>query len=109
MLQVRDGRTVLVLDSSELVSLDPALAILAGSGLLALSSKSPSQYGVEALFEQIEAALKQDETSGRRNFTSAQFDPVDGHPIHFRRSVSGTKEGVEWNVKIMRFPETSDR
>jgi hypothetical protein len=102
LLQVRGGRVVVVVDSGEMVYLDPSLAVAAGSAVLAVSSDNPRQYGVEALFEQIEAVLRQDETTGRRNYTTAQFDPADGHPSHFRRSVSGTKEAVEWNVKLTR-------
>lgn len=104
LLQVRGGRVVLVVDNGDVVYLDPSLAIVAGLGGLAVSSESPGQYGVAALFEQIEAALRHDETTGRRNYTTARFDPKDGHPNHFRRSVSGTKEGVEWNIKLTRIP-----
>lgn len=109
LVQVRDGRTVVVVDSGEVVYLDPALAVAAGSGALALSSEPPSRFGVLALFEQMEAALRQDETSGRRNFTTARFDPTDGHPTHFRRSVRSTKQAIEWNVKMTRFPAAPPR
>lgn len=102
LLQVRGGRVVVVVDGGEVVYLDPSLVVAAGSAVLAVASENPRQYGVEALFEQIETALRQDETTGRRNYTTAQFDPVDGHPSHYRRSVSGTKESVEWHVKLTR-------
>ncbi|MHB1423008.1 MAG: hypothetical protein ACYC3I_07400 [Gemmataceae bacterium] len=109
LVQVREDRTVVVVDSGEIVYLDPALAVAAGSGVLTLSLESPSHYGVLALFEQMEAALRQDEKSGRRHFTTARFDPTDGHPSHFRRSFGGTKEGIEWTVKMTRFPPTPPR
>jgi hypothetical protein len=57
---------------------------------------------VSALFEQIEAALRQDETADRRNFATAQFDPKDGHPLRYVRRVRGTKERMEWHVKLTR-------
>ena len=104
MVQVRDGRVVVIVDSGEVVHLDPALAVVAGSGALAVSSENPGSYGVPALFDQIEAGLRQDEKAGRRNFATAQFDPVDGHPNYYRRSVRGMKDRVEWNIKLTRVP-----
>ncbi len=99
---VRSGRVVLVVDTGEVVYLDPSLAIVAGAGLLALSSDDPGHYGVPALLDEIEAALRRDETAQRPNFATARFDPKDGHPYHYVHRVRGTKERVEWNVKLTR-------
>ena len=100
LVQVRSGRVVLVLCNDDLAYLDPSLALVAGLGVPALSSENPRQFAVLALFDKIEAALRQDEMSGRRNFATAQFDPKDGHPFHYVHRIRGTKERVEWNIKI---------
>jgi hypothetical protein len=100
LVQVREGRVVLVVCNSDVVYLDPSLACSAGLGVLALSSENPNQYSVPALFDAIETTLRQDESAGRRNFATAQFDPKDGHPFHYVHGVRGTKERVEWNVKL---------
>lgn len=102
LVQIRGGHVVLIVDNGDLVYLDPALAVVAGLGVLALSVEEPSRYGVSALFDEIEATLRQDEMSGSRNFATAQFDPRDGHPLHYVHRVRGTKERVEWNIKMTR-------
>jgi hypothetical protein len=100
LVQVRSGQVVLVVYNRDVVYLDPSLASVAGLGALALSSENPRQFGVSALFDEIEATQRQDASSGRRNFATAQFDPKDGHPFHYVHRVAGTKERVEWNVKL---------
>ena len=102
MVKVRDGRVVFVADTGEVLYLDPSLAIVAGPSILALSSEAARNYGVPALFDEIEAGMRQDEKAGRRNFTTAQFDPVDGHPNYYRRSVRRMKDRMEWFVKLKR-------
>jgi len=102
LVKVRGGRVVLVVDNDTVVYLEPSLAVVAGPAPLSVSSEDPGRYGVAALFEQIETALRQDETTGRRNFATAKFDAKDGHPFHYVRRVRGTKDRVEWNVKLTR-------
>jgi hypothetical protein len=97
---VRGGQVVLVVDNGDVVNLNPSLALVAGPTVFALSPADAGQYGVPALFARIEAALRQDEAAGRRSFSTAQFDPKDGHPFHYVHRVQGTKERVEWNVKL---------
>jgi hypothetical protein len=102
VVEVRGGRVVQVVDRSGVVYLEPSLAVVAGPAPLGVSSEDPEHYGVPALFEQIETALRQDETSGRRNFATAKFNAKDGHPFHYVRRVRGTKDRVEWNIKLTR-------
>ncbi|HTU17978.1 MAG TPA: DUF6174 domain-containing protein [Gemmataceae bacterium] len=109
LVKVRNGRVVLVVDTGEVVYLEPSLATVAGPGVLALSSQDASNYGVPALFDDIEAALRRDEAAGRKNYTQAQFDPSDGHPRHYIHSERGTKERVEWHVKFKRVGPRSRR
>jgi|SRR5579875_3704729 hypothetical protein len=104
LVQVRSGQTVLVVHDNEVVYLDPSLAFAAGVGVLALSSESPQQYGVPALFDAMEMMLRQEGPAGRRNFATAQFDPQDGHPFHYVYRVRGTKERTEWNIKMTPLP-----
>jgi hypothetical protein len=100
LVQVRSGQVVLVVCNSAVVYLDPSLALVAGLGAPALSPENPRRFGVPALFDEIEAALRADESSGRRNFATAQFDPTDGHPFHYVHRTRGTKERVEWNIRF---------
>ncbi len=50
----------------------------------------------------MEEALRHDEASGGRNYITAKFDPADGHPQHYVRRIRGTKERVEWFVRLER-------
>jgi hypothetical protein len=102
LVQVRGGRVVFAAEDNQLVFVDAALAGIAGPELLAASSQNASGYGVPALLGEIEAALRRDQTAGRRNFATARFDPRDGHPYHYVHRVRGSKERVEWNVKLSR-------
>ncbi len=101
-VQVRGDRVVLVVDSGEVVHLEPSLALLAGPAALAASSEEAEQYGVPGLFEQMETALHQDEATGRRNFATASFDATDGHPFHYVHRIRDTKDRTEWNIKLTR-------
>jgi hypothetical protein len=103
-VRVRGGRVVLVVDNGEVVYFDSSLAFVAGPGVLVMSTADVEHYGVEALFAQIETALRLGESAGRRDFATAQFDPKDGHAFHYVHRVRGTKERVEWNVKMTRNP-----
>jgi hypothetical protein len=100
LVQVRGGQVVLIVCDSDVVYLYPSIALVAGLGVPALSSNDPRQFGIPALFAEIERTMRQDELSGRRNFASAQFDPKDGHPFHYVHRVRGTKERIEWNIKF---------
>src|SRR5579884_1821870 len=95
LVQVRGGHAVLVVCDSDVVYLDPSLALVAGLAVPALSSDDPRQFGIPALFTEIEATLRQDASSGQRSFATAQFDPKDGHPFHYVHRVRGTKERIE--------------
>ena len=102
LVQVRAGRVVLIMEGDEVLYLEPSLAAVMGSGVFSLSSEEPRRYGVQALFAQIEEAMRQADTAARRDFVKADFDPHDGHPSHFIHRVRGTKQRVEWFVKLTR-------
>jgi hypothetical protein len=104
VVAVRGGRVRMVGSNGHILFLDPALAILAGAGFLALPPEDLRRHGVEALFDRMEEALREDAASGRRNYVTAKFDPVDGHPQHYVRRIRGTRERVEWLVRRDRPP-----
>jgi hypothetical protein len=99
---VRGGKVALVGCNGELLYAAPALAVLAGPGLLAPPREDLRRHGVEALFRQIEEALREDQASGGRNYATAKFDPADGHPQHYVHRIRGSKERVEWLVRLER-------
>lgn len=90
-VKVRGGQTVYVEANGEFLGVE-------------MTAKVADRYGVPAMFDEIEARLQRDAASGRRNFATAQFDPKDGHPFHYVHRVGGTKERVEWNIKMTRPP-----
>lgn len=104
LVQVRGGRVVLLADEREVVYVDPRLAVVAGPVVLAVLSENPRHYGVPALFEEIEAAVRQRAAGEPRDYIKADFDPKDGHPYHFIHRVPRTKDRVEWFVKLTRLP-----
>ncbi len=101
-VEVRAGRVVLAVRNNEVLYLDPSLSVVAGPAIAALSSEGPERYGVPPLFDEIDAALRRDQKAERRNFATARFDPMDGHPYHYVHRVRGTRDRVEWNVKLKR-------
>lgn len=102
-VQVRGGRIVAVAEEGELVYVDPSLALVAGCGGLALAADNPERYGMEALFDEIETALRQRAPADRRFYLKADFEK-DGHPSHFVSYDPHTKGRVEWFIKLTRLP-----
>lgn len=105
LIRVRSRQVVLIVENGEVIYLNPSLAGIAGLGVPALSQATPEKYVVAALFNEIEAALHRDESSGRRNFVSAQFDPKDGHPQHYVHRDRSSKERVEWHIRFTKMNE----
>ena len=58
-----------------------------------------------ALYGFIEEFMQQDSQPGSpRTFTNVLFDPVDGHLIHYVRSVASKRERVEITVRLTPLP-----
>jgi hypothetical protein len=56
---------------------------------------------VEGLFNMIGRALEEDaHKAGRRNYATATFDPLDGHPQRYIHRVAGTHQRREWIVTL---------
>jgi len=88
-VQVRNGR---------------ALGVIM-NGTLALESRLYPYHTMPALYGFIEEFMKQDEQPGRpRTFTTVLFDPVDGHLIHYVRSVASKRERQEIIVRLTPAP-----
>jgi hypothetical protein len=102
---VRTGRVVAVadLDRGEVVYLAPSLALVAGTAASALSSDDPLRYDMPALFDEIEAALRQNATAERRTYIKADFDK-DGYLSHYVHYDPHTKDRIEWFVKLSSVP-----
>jgi hypothetical protein len=102
VLEVRGGRVRMAGSNKELLYLDPSMAVLVGPAILALPPEDLRRHGVEALFDRMEEALKDNAAAGGRNYLTAKFDPIDGHPEHYVCRIRGTKERVEWFVRLER-------
>jgi hypothetical protein len=56
---------------------------------------------MDDLFDRIDNRLRADrETGGPRPFVKADFDPHDGHVVHYVHSVARTRERLEIRVKL---------
>jgi len=96
VVTVRKGRTVAVVLKQKSPGLDDAEQ--------SLPARQYSYYGMDALFDDLEALLEQDAKPGRpRTFNRAIFDSQDGHLIHFTRSISA--EGVRLEIRVTRLEQ----
>jgi hypothetical protein len=96
---VRGGAVVALGANGELLRLEgggPAL----GLSVRALPGGAGEPVGALPLFDRIEAALRQDAAEGRRTYTTATFDPQNGHPVRYVRRVRATGEREEWNCTL---------
>jgi hypothetical protein len=68
-----------------------------------------SRFTIEGLFDEIENNLRRDaESPGKRNFATADFlMKEDGHPTRYVHRVAGTKQRVEWTVRLTRVTATT--
>lgn len=88
-VQVRNGKAVSVIMNDK----------------IALGSDQYSFYTMPALFGFIADFLEQDSQPGKpRTFTNVLFDPVDGHLIHYVRSVAVRRERQEISVRLQPVP-----
>ena len=104
-VKVRGGQVTSVVGKNEgIVQLDRTALLALGLGITAKPAvplESLPPLTVDAMFDLIEANLKRDATtSGSRNFATAKFDERDGHPLRYVHRRTGTKERLEWIVKL---------
>lgn len=55
---------------------------------------------VDTMLDFIESALAADQAAGRSNYTVADFDRTDGHPVRYVHRARGTHERLEWRVRV---------
>jgi hypothetical protein len=107
VVHVRDGQVVLVSMNKRVLWLAPWTGFALGPVVEALSPPpfNPRHYTMDALFGEIDRRLHEDEAGGRRNYATASFDPIDGHPTHYIHRVRGTHQRVEWTIRLRRVAE----
>jgi hypothetical protein len=106
-IKVRGGKVVSVVRNNEVRMFEDAAALVLGLPCLALEHPDENfqQHTVENFFKSIEAILHEDSTAAKRNYATASFDAVDGHPLHFVHRVAGTGRRLEWTIKLERVGE----
>jgi hypothetical protein len=97
---VREGQVVLEVVDGEAIYLDPAFGLAMGLSASAVGQVSRPK-GIEVVFNRMEEVLQSNASASRRNFTSAQFDPKDGHPRRFVHRVRDTGQREEWYLRIL--------
>jgi hypothetical protein len=75
------------------------------NGSIPLEPRQYPYYTMPALFGFIEEFMEQDRQPGKpRTFTNVLFDAVDGHLIHYLRSVASKRERQEITVRLTPVP-----
>ena len=102
-IKVRDGRVTSVVGRAEgILLIDETVGLALGPCIRA--NPPPDNMPpctVEEMFDEMERRLKRDvDSAGRRNYATAQFDTRDGHPHRYVHRVAGTKQRLEWIVKL---------
>ena len=73
------------------------------NGRIPLESRLYPYHTMPALFGFIEEFMEQDRQPGKlRTFTSVSFDAVDGHLIHYVRSVAGMRPFLSTEIASKR-------
>jgi hypothetical protein len=100
-VKVRDGRAVSLVCNGKPELLDERAGLVVGPIALLGDAAEAQEHTVEGLFRQIEQSLREDaERGGRRNYVTATFDREDGHPLRYIRRVAGSRDRMEWNIKL---------
>jgi hypothetical protein len=107
VLQVRRGRAVILGGDGTLLYLDPSLAALLGTGMLALPQEDVRLYGIDALFAQMAKDLREDAARGGRNYATAVFSPLDGHPTRYVHRIHRTHDRIEWLIRLDRLDRSA--
>ena len=104
---VRGGKVAFASCEGEVMALGPALA--AAIGLPGGGLGEPRAWDVPALFDHIEELLAEANTTARRSFLVAVFDPHAGYPRRFIRRIRGTSTREEWDVRVWPAGALQDR
>jgi hypothetical protein len=102
-IKVRGGRVTSVVGKADgILLIDETVGLALGPWIRA---KSPPDNmppcTVDEMLDEIQSRARRDaESTGRRNFATASFDSRDGHPHRYVHRVAGTKQRLEWIVKL---------
>jgi hypothetical protein len=100
-VKVRNNQVVSVFRNGEPLLLDNPAGLFLGSGSSTLPEGDYSAYGVDGLLAEIERLVNKGiDSEGKRNYATATFDKVDGHPIRFIFRVARSDTRLEWQVKL---------
>ena len=100
-VKVRDGKVVQASYNGEMLCFDDLAGLALGPATRSLALHDLSSLTVNGMLAQIEATLKEDETStSRRNYATASFDSRDGHPVRYVHRVAGTSKRLEWQIML---------
>jgi hypothetical protein len=94
---VRGGRVAWASCEGEVVCVSPAVGAVVG---LAAGAGTAGGRDVPAIFDHVEALLREEGSPGRRNLLVAVFDPQAGWPRRIIRRVRGTSTREEWNLHV---------
>jgi hypothetical protein len=73
---------------------------------VAVPPQTCADRDVTALFRLIASYLEVDSQPGApRVYVVGQFDPADGHPVHYVRRVTSSRRRIEVIVQLVRVPE----
>jgi hypothetical protein len=102
-VKVRNGQVVSVFRNGAPLLLDNAAGLFLGFGSRTLPEGDYSAYGVDGLFDEIERLVHEGiGGEGKRDYATATFDKVDGHPVRFIFRVARSDTRLEWQVKLRR-------
>lgn len=102
-VKVRGGKAVAVVCNGQVLRFDDLAGLTLGLSARMLPPEDLSSQTVEGFFRQIGAFLQQDAAAtGRRNYATASFHVLDGHPIRYVHRVAGTSQRLEWQIKLTR-------
>jgi hypothetical protein len=87
-----DGQLTLLAGAAPAVALGPWPRVLPGPC---------GACDIDAMFDHIEAQLRQDLSLSHRPYATASFDKNDGHPMRYVRRIHGGAERLEWTVKLL--------
>ena len=106
-VKVRGGKVTSILSRTQgILLVDEAVGLAVGPSIRVQPPPDDlPPLTVEQLFDEIEANLKRDaEAAGKRNYAMASFVmKEEGYPSHYVHRIAGTKQRVEWNVRLTAY------
>jgi hypothetical protein len=103
-LKVRDGVVTAFACNGDVELIDESAGLALGAAVRMRPPDDFAEHTIDGLFRQIADALAEDrralQQGGRRNYVTATFDKNDGYPLRYVRRVAGSRDRIEWNVRL---------